>query len=273
MSLGRVKEAIGRRLDRLMPRTWLALRIARRDPKLDPEYWLVPDFCDRDHIAVDIGANRGEYSYWMARHARSVVAFEPNTDLWPSLARLAGRKVRLEGAALSRVPGQAAFRYVESNTGVATVEPSNVLSMVEDRATVRQRAVELRTLDSYSLDEISFIKIDVEGHEEAVIEGARETLRRSRPVLLIESEDRHNPGAPMRLASLMASLDYAGFFLRAGKLTGIAAITARERDAANVGTGDYVYNYLFIPVERADLIAELAGRPCGARFSVLDRSR
>lgn len=272
MSLGHVKEAIGRRLGRLMPRAWLALRIARHDQKFDPEYWLVPCFCDRDHVAIDVGANMGEYSYWMARHARGVVAFEPNTDLWPSLVRLAGRKVRLESAALSRTPGPGAFRYVQSNTGVATVEPSNLLSMVEDRASVRQRTVDLRTLDSYSLDNVSFIKIDVEGHEEAVIEGARETLRRNRPVLLIESEDRHNPGAPTRLAALMASLDYAGFFLREGALTGIAAITVGERDAANVGTGSYVYNYLFIPAERTDLMAKLRDRSSGPSYSAPDRS-
>jgi hypothetical protein len=53
--------------------------------------------------------------------------------------------------------------------------------------------VELRTLDSFSLPPLSFIKIDVEGFEDHVLDGARETLRRSGfPPLLIEIQGGHN---------------------------------------------------------------------------------
>ncbi len=47
-------------------------------------------------------------------------------------------------------------------------------------------SVEMVTLDSFNLDNVSFIKIDVEGHEIEVLKGARATLERNKPVMVIE---------------------------------------------------------------------------------------
>jgi FkbM family methyltransferase len=259
MIVMQVKRLVARVLQRWCPRVWLGVRIARRDRHFEPEFWLIPFLCDRQHVAIDIGANMGEFAFFMARHAGTVVAFEPNRDLWPALRRLLGGGVRLESAALSSAPGDATFRYVEDNTGVATVETRNPLSMIGNQAEVRTRTVELRTLDSFGLDRVSFIKIDVEGHEEAVIEGAIETLRRNRPSLLIESEDRHNKGAPDRLTARLAALGYCGLYLSGGRLVDLKAITDGERDIGNQRGGGmgYINNYVFIPAERAELITRL----------------
>lgn len=259
MIIAKGKRLVARFLQRCCPRVWLGLRIARRDRHFEPEFWLIPFFCDRQHVAVDVGANMGEFAFFMARHAGTVVAFEPNRDLWPALRRLLGGGVRLESAALSSAPGNASFRYVEDNTGVATVETSNPLSMIENPAEIRTRTVELRTLDSFNLDRVSFIKIDVEGHEEAVIEGAIEMLRRNRPCLLIESEDRHNKGAPDRLGTRLAALGYRGFYLKRGLVRDLGAITKGERDVTNLSGHSvrYVNNYVFVPAEQVDLISRL----------------
>ena len=66
----------------------------------------------------------------------------------------------------------------------------NPLSTGDTVETIR---VPLRTLDSYNLSNIGFIKIDVEGHELDVLRGAEVTLRRDQPNLLIEIENRHAP--------------------------------------------------------------------------------
>ena len=66
--------------------------------------------------------------------------------------------------------------------------------------------VELRTLDSYGFEDVAFIKIDVEGHEEAVLAGAGDTLVRAKPVLLIEIEERHNPGGLDRIAKRLSRI-------------------------------------------------------------------
>ena len=246
MHLHHAKMAIGRYLHRRHPKLWLALRIARRDRHFEPEFWLIPSFCDRRHIAVDVGANAGEFSYFMAKYARGVVAFEPNPELWPGLRQLVGHRLKIEGVALSTAPGTASFRYVEDNTGVATIEASNKLGMIDDAGKIKTRTVPVQTLNSYELQDVSFIKIDVEGHEEAVIDGAIETLRRCRPALLIKSENRHNPGAPRRLADRLAKLGYHGFYLRDGERRDMAAVSESECDPANLSRGlPYVSNYVF----------------------------
>jgi FkbM family methyltransferase len=192
----RLKHAVARYLSQHYPVAWTQYYRTFRKHHFEPEYWLIPLFCRPDKISVDVGANMGIYAFAMQRYSREVVAFEPNTDLWPFLRRFLGKKVRLEDAALSSGPGQAELRVVADNTGVATIEARNPLSMIDRPDTIATRSVITRTLDSFAFSDISFIKIDVEGHEEAVLAGARQTIAANRPVVLIESEDRHNPGAP-----------------------------------------------------------------------------
>ena len=51
--------------------------------------------------------------------------------------------------------------------------------------------VYVRTLDSFSLDDVTLLKVDVEGHEVELLNGATQTIRRNRPVVLIEVKDRN----------------------------------------------------------------------------------
>ncbi|MER5730132.1 FkbM family methyltransferase [Streptomyces sp. NPDC002138] len=79
----------------------------------------------------------------------------------------------------------------------------------------RPVATPVRTVDGLcrhmGLDRVDFIKADVEGAEEAVLSGARHTLERHRPALLLEIEDRHLAKYDMRAARIverLAALDY-----------------------------------------------------------------
>lgn len=253
LTLSGLKTLIGRMLDRRFPRAWLAFRIWRKDRHFEPEYWQIPTFCDRHHIAVDIGSNEGEFAFFMARFAKTVVAFEPNADLVGRLRLRVPRNVQIYEVALSRAAGVTEFRYSPHNSGVATIEMNNTLSMIEDRQSILTRSVETRTLDSYALKGVSFIKIDVEGHEEAVIEGAVETLRRERPVLLVESEDRHNPGAPARLRSRLEALGYTEYVLRNGHLSKFDTPGDEPAPALYMRTADRhsAINHFYLPSDFA----------------------
>ncbi|MFM5945940.1 MAG: FkbM family methyltransferase, partial [Dolichospermum sp.] len=58
-------------------------------------------------------------------------------------------------------------------------------------------SVSVNCLDEYNFQDVVFIKIDVEGHESKVIEGAEMTILRDHPIILIEIEQRHLGNIPI----------------------------------------------------------------------------
>jgi len=77
----------------------------------------------------------------------------------------------------------------------------------------RTLEVRTRTLDSYGFDDVSFIKIDVEGHEMDVLAGSDRTIAQSRPNLLVEIEHRFHPEGMHRVIESILERDYEGFFI------------------------------------------------------------
>ena len=104
------------------------------------------------------------------------------------------------------------------------------------------------------------IKIDVEGHEEAVLQGALETIRGNRPSLIIESEDRHNPGAPQRVFAFLRGLDYDGYFIKGGALHSLDKLAAHDWafSPQAMVTRQYINNFIFIARERQDIVDQVA---------------
>jgi hypothetical protein len=64
--------------------------------------------------------------------------------------------------------------------------------------------VDTRALDSFRFEQVDYIKIDVEGHEMAVLEGARDTLGRCRPWLVVEALG----GEQEKVRAFLAALGY-----------------------------------------------------------------
>jgi len=231
-------------------------RLRFRPNQFEEEFWLIPIFCNKQKIAIDVGANMGSYSYSMQKYARRVIGFEPNIDLWPDLRRLLGRDFHLESAALSSGTYKATLRVDRGNTGISTIEEKNDLSCSDNKEAIVYRELETRTLDSFGFTEVSMIKIDVEGHEESVVAGAVETIRQNRPVFIIESEDRHNPGAPQRLADTFSKLDYKVFYIKDHRLMEFSSLLPEDTDPENLSRSGvpYIYNFVFIPGEQPSTI-------------------
>jgi hypothetical protein len=99
-------------------------------------------------------------------------------------------------------------------------------------------------LDGQNLRGIGFIKIDVEGHEEKVIRGGLETLRREKPVLVIEIEKRHTGRPAGETHRLIESLGYAGFFFQDGKRRPLSEYEERMQDPEYPA---YINDFLFLP--------------------------
>lgn len=207
----------------------------------DPELRYLSRLCSPAKISVDVGAAQGLYTSHLLAHSAEVWAFEPRGDAAAELTRhFAGSPVRVLPVALSDADGEATIT-VPTDIGRSTLEKSNP---VEGEETV----IPTRRLDSYDLRGVGFIKIDVEGYESAVLRGATETIKRSRPSLLIEIEERHKPGATTDIPRMLADLGYAGWFLLEGGWRPFSAFDAAEHQ--RVGESPYVNNFVFLPSER-----------------------
>lgn len=207
--------------------------------------------------AVDVGASVGWFSFHLLRHAPFVYAFEPNPRLARQLAyELRTQPIRVEQVALSDRLELATLRVPRDVHQRASVDVENRLDDVTDLEAIE---VVLRTLDSYALDDVGFIKVDVEGHELAALRGAERTLRRCRPLLLVEVEDRHRPDAVATVRSFAESLGYQGWFFVDGALTPIDRFdVARHQDPRNLSggrkLGTYVNNFVYaLPEHHARL--------------------
>jgi FkbM family methyltransferase len=174
-------------------------------------------------VAVDVGANKGAYLYWMRRAvgpSGSVIAFEPQPGLARYLedmrSRMCWENVSIRECALSDTAGRRVLRVPgRENSPGASLEAAAV-----SEASTRDREVAVDMLDRQleGTEKVRFVKIDVEGHELAVFRGAERTLSASRPALLFECECRHLAGrTPHAVFAFLKGFGYRGkFFSPAG---------------------------------------------------------
>jgi FkbM family methyltransferase len=141
-------------------------------------------------IVVDVGAHIGRYTLLGARHASQVVAVEP--DPWNF--SLLERNVRLNGfsnvtafnLAMSSASGTLPFYIARTgDTDISSLsgEWAKDLGVTSNTESVE---VKCETLDGLvsSLPFISWLKIDVEGHEVAVLEGGSAALAKTKRLIL-----------------------------------------------------------------------------------------
>jgi FkbM family methyltransferase len=177
-------------------------------------------------VAVDIGANQGLYSYALSKRFQKVLAFEPNVGLADDLERHRPRNVAVHNVALSSAAGELEL-FIPLVNGVeqhgwASFNREN-LPGARDFRILR---VQVRPLDDFSLVGVGFVKIDVEGHELAVLQGAMDTLRRNRPTVLIEVKSVNREA----VFDLFAELGYTAFQMHRSELIPVRREDARAEE-------------------------------------------
>ena len=135
----------------------------------------------RRRIAVDVGANVGLWSRQLAKHFQSVHAFEPLNDVRKCLAANAPGAI-LHRAALGDRNGSVAMIPKVTGSGMSTTLKTRVI-MHETAG-----GIPMRTLDSFMLADVDFIKIDCEGFDYCVMVGAEMTIMKWRPAIVFESK-------------------------------------------------------------------------------------
>ena len=169
-------------------------------------------------IVLDIGANKGAYTYWMCRlvgPGGRVIAFEPQLK-WADYIESAGRAFGFEQ--LSVVPAGLSSKAGNRDLYMPHDNPSGGASFERDTVSSGEKV----TVTTCVLDElltterahpVRLIKCDVEGHEYEIFRGALRTLTEDRPILLFECQDyRHPDGQIARVFGLLEDLGYAGRF-------------------------------------------------------------
>jgi FkbM family methyltransferase len=212
----------------------------------EPELARLADFVPEGRNAVDVGGWLGPWTRELSRRVPHVTCLEPQPDLASYLRRVVPGNVTVVEAAVSDHAGTATLGLPEARHG------ANALASLgaDPEAAAVVHDVELVRLDDLDLSDIGFVKIDVEGHERAAIDGARELIGRDRPNLLLEAEQRHLDEPLASLFDHVIAQGYQGWFLEHGQWQPLAAFDVRRHQLDHLDDlqgPNYINNVLFTP--------------------------
>ena len=132
----------------------------------------------RTNTCVDVGAHIGLWSKELSQVFKQVYAFEPMPHHRECFEKnIRKYNVKLFPFALGSFEGLVKFNVDKENTGNCHI--------VEGSGDFEQKA-----LDSFKFDKLDYIKIDAEGHEKEVLEGAVDTLEKHKPFVSVEIKDK-----------------------------------------------------------------------------------
>lgn len=232
------------------PEGFLLKRRLQRSIKRNDEQEinLVKKFIKSGTDSIDVGVYRGVYSYEMSKYSEKVHSFEPNPIIFKYINKNLKKfikNIHLYNFALSnqnktmnlKIP----IRNSNSNKeifeeyyemGKATIHNENNFENYENFE------IQTKKIDELSFDnKISFIKIDVEGHELEVIEGAKNTIKRDKPILLVEIEKQYTKKEVAESINFINSLGYKSYFFNKKDL----------KSTTELNNLDLFNNFIFFP--------------------------
>lgn len=223
---------------------------------LEKELILLPIIFQNIKSFFDIGSNLGVYLFWAEKYElKTVYSFEPIPYLFRRLKKIFS-SFTVEQYALSNQQGKVKL-YVpiqsqkELHTRASLQESFSIKTKIYD--------VEAIPLDTYcQMKQIApdFIKIDVEGHEQQVIEGAYQTLKEYKPLCIVEIEKQHNPNYEF-IFNIFDKLGYKTYYLDENlKLINFENIDALQRPE-NYATIKYINNFLFMQQNHLKIFSNL----------------
>jgi len=137
------------------------------------------ELCQARRMALDIGANVGLWGRDLCEAFEHVIAFEPVEDFRQCLIKnVVSEKLEVRSVALGNENTRAVMNITEGNSGHSHIDPNSFGT----------GDTEVVTLDSLALAVVDYIKVDCEGFEYRVLQGAEQTVRRCRPIVVIEQK-------------------------------------------------------------------------------------
>ncbi|MDF1656831.1 MAG: FkbM family methyltransferase [Verrucomicrobiales bacterium] len=195
-----------------------ALRYRFRSEKFALKY--VRRILREGDVCLDIGANRGLYTYWMSKYvgiSGKVFAFEPQPEMQSELNDVIHafslKSVEVVPYALSDVTGTAQLRRPDNNWGGATLCEDRTITGKEvtmDVPLVRLEDV----VQEKAITGVKLVKCDVEGHELGVFRGGESFLKEQKPALIFECDEGQEENC--EVFNYLESIGYEGFFFHQG---------------------------------------------------------
>ena len=154
------------------------------DRGLAPEYQIAVrrrsiELCSKRGTALDIGANVGLWSRDLVDNFAKVIAFEPVAVFRECLEKnVVGDNFFISPLALGDHDTLATMIITEGNTGHSHLDPN----------TLGTGNVQVVKLDNLNMEDVDYIKIDCEGYEYRVLQGAEQTVKRWRPIMVVEQK-------------------------------------------------------------------------------------
>ncbi len=213
---------------------------------------VIERFCPRGALALDIGASYGGHTYNLLAAvgpAGRVVAVEANPTVAETLSKWREVHANLDvmHAAVSDQVGEIIFR-VPVGEGCGSIVPrADTPAFVS----IKVPTTTVDTLAERQVGDLGFVKIDVEGAEMLVLDGAQATLRARRPLLAVEIDwarlDAPGNGGPFsREESLFGWLDRHGY--------DVLAVTGERLTRHDINA----WTVFFVPREKFDFTAVAA---------------
>jgi len=214
------------------------------------ELRLLAWLCDPARISVDVGAHHGIYTLGASLYSKHVVAVEPQHNCADALRRSLPDNATLVEGALSSKAGTATLKIPLNDwDSITRLDFGNTY----DKQWRRERVPLLR-MDDIVQEPVGFVKIDVEGHEREVLDGASRIIASDKPSFLIEIEERHRTDSVGDVSRLLEDRGYQGFFVQGNNIrpmhefdipTHQNPLLIVKGDRANYR--DYINNFIFVP--------------------------
>lgn len=195
---------------------WRALRSRFRDHRA--ELAAFQRHIRPGDIVCDVGANKGSFLFWLSKWSGRAVAFEPQQDLAAYLSRMCAstglQNVTVEAKAVYSHATQMELFIPDGHKPGASLTRSALAGAMVEAVTVPVVALD----DYFGQHElVSALKIDVEGAEMGVFEGADRILRKDKPLLVFECEGRNlDRGSVSDVISHLERIGYRGAFVDRG---------------------------------------------------------
>ncbi|MGV8086589.1 MAG: FkbM family methyltransferase [Candidatus Woesearchaeota archaeon] len=244
---------------------------------------LIPILCNSDYNSIDIGAYKGEYTKIMSQYSKIVYGFEPVLRRYTELSKkrfIKNGNVKIHQIALSNNDKIKEINIPHFKNRFHKDYALDVMSSIENSVHeyyseknkmylgIEKIFIQTRTLDSFKIEDVAFIKIDVEGHELSVLSGAKNTIIQYLPHMLIEIEQRHIHHEHNKVNTLLNKLGYEGYFIYDKQLLPYKEFDITEmqikplekikhRPTSNIP--DYINNFLFFHKSKdiAEIIKKL----------------